>query len=340
MKNSARTFINKWDYDDLLDFFHLYSGISNYAKQTRIKLSSLADFNTRRLLAKQGANAHCLTAISNLGKTSAIGYLQSDFLLSKTTEKSVYFGRYFCNENMDIESATLMTKVIDDACLKIKPDICRIKCDNHLAVRESFIDLGFEHYYSTIKFIHNHNLSQHPNHTPTPDGIKVIASPSSFILNTLLSHTTSERYHHPFLSNESLYKYYRIWWSDKLSNPNSVVFQVIDTNGDLLAFAVCSKPSYMQQIVNTPLYVLDFLYTYPAYRNKRIGMTFLQSIIQKLSPAIIETSCSMHNKPITRLLEKCGFMRSESYDFFAKNYSNDIPAKPYPTMPCCAREEK
>lgn len=331
MKNSVKIQINEWTKESLTAFIQHYTQESRYPKLTHIVPEWLVNFNTLRLFEKQGSQTQCLTFSSGIDNAFAIGYAGIDSSLSRVGEKPVCFARCFLNKKeIQIDSLSSIAIEIDKVCKKLKAYTCRIKCDNFSGVPTAFREQGFTHYCSTEKLIYRQDVSYIDPHKRVAISIhiKTLKPSNSATLDILLDHKTSERYNHPYIYTDSISTYYQKWWKSKINDHNTLILQAISADNKPLALAIISKPSYIQKITNIPLYTLDFLYTYPAYRKKGIGEQFLTSIIKKLSPAIIETSCSTHNTNIIGLLQKCNFQKCESYIFFAKAYNSAIPDNP------------
>ena len=328
MSYSAKVLTNEWHSDELSDYMSDNSPLKEYARLTDIEFDSLVDFNTSRLIAKQRRGAVCLTALSAEDTVGALGYFEGDTALSEAIGNTVSFGRCFCNDDIDDASLDLLSRAIDEVCTEQSASVCRIKCDGSTPLRRYLELQGFVYYYSTVKYIYHQGLQPRLDIAPPIDACVERTDADDMSFEILIAHQTTERYNHPYLPSASLAEYYREWWKRKINHTDTLIFRAVDSNGDMLAMAVCSKPQYMQEITNIPLYIVDFLYTAPSFRRMGIGAWFLSSILNRLSPATIETSCSVENGSIRRLLERVGFRQGEDFDYFAKRYNRAIPAIP------------
>lgn len=309
----------------LYAFLLRYFRQSEYAKAIWLPIDTLARWVLSAIRKTKAHSGECIATYAMDSSLNSVGVIQKDEELSKLSSSKDF---YYCHWYF-LGSPDVITTELIDQYLSRTNGILRLKSNASPYIRCIFEKAGYQHYYTASRFIYNATAPYEPLASPDYNyTITKVKEVSREVLSILQAHQSSERYHHPHLETHTLNQYYTVWWTNRLKKQESIIFQATTEQHTIIALAILTYPRHMHGLTRKPLYTLDYFFTDESVRRQGVGTWFLASIISLYPCSTIETCCSAKNQAIIALLTRNNFQLVEQSDYFAKDYSNPIPARP------------
>ena len=317
--------ISRPNDSDLYAFLIQYFRQSEYAKAIWLPIDTLARWVLNAIRKATVHGGDCIATSAMDSSLNSVGVIQKDEELSKLSHSKDF---YYCHWYF-LGSSDLFTAELIDRHMNGTKGVLRLKCNTTPYVRRVFEMSGYHHYYTASRFIHNSRAQDEPLALPDYNyTITKVNEATREVLSILQAHQSSERYHHPHIDAHTVNQYYAAWWKNRLKKSESIIFQATTAQHTIIALAILTYPRHMHGLTGMPLYTLDYFFIDASVRRQGVGAWFLAAIISLYPHATIETCCSAQNQAIISLLTRNNFQLVEQSDYFAKDYSKPIPARP------------